>query len=383
MNKMPAPNTFVLNPHQPWWTVKPDVYNAGVFHHAENCLSALAAAGGRPVEMHYYSEPEGCHMLPGMTLTALTCAFKETFPEFWLVTASPKSRVFAHDFGVVSFSVDNFFIGTALADAELAAKVAQWVAEYTTRTEPKGRVYVVVTTQNGPEFKAIGIGGEPLERRNYTPQVLTGYDRAISDLNSDKPRGRIAIFSGAPGTGKTFLTRALLNDVVGGTCVIVPPAMVPQLTGPNFMPALLEFAANNQTEEKKGRLIFIIEDADECLAARMADNMTSVATLLNLGDGIVGRLLDVRIVATTNADHTDIDKAILRPGRLSVSVEVGQLEYCQAQEVYAALAPGRGYLRENGKGRYSLAEIYQEAAAAESGQEAVKSAGSRGMGFAP
>ena len=83
----------------------------------------------------------------------------------------------------------------------------------------------------------------------------------------------------------------------------------------------------------------ILEDADQCLVSRDKDNIASVQSLLNLGDGILGSLLDLRIVATTNAHELHLDEAISRPGRLSKMLEVGPLDVTTARGVFTRLLP--------------------------------------------
>lgn len=75
--------------------------------------------------------------------------------------------------------------------------------------------------------------------------------------------------------------------------------------------------------------------------ARQASNMASIATLLNLGDGILGSLLDLRIVVTTNAAKATLDEAMLRKGRLCRRIHVGPLDRERADAVYDRLAPTR------------------------------------------
>ena len=73
--------------------------------------------------------------------------------------------------------------------------------------------------------------------------------------------------------------------------------------------------------------------------SRDKDNINSVQSLLNLGDGILGSLLDLRIVATTNAHELHLDEAISRPGRLSKMLEVGPLDIHTARSVFSRLLP--------------------------------------------
>ena len=88
-----------------------------------------------------------------------------------------------------------------------------------------------------------------------------------------------------------------------------------------------------------GPIALVLEDADRCLVTRGENNINSIQSLLNLGDGILGSLLDLRIIATTNAKKLEMEAAILRPGRLSKRLEVGALDLDTARGVFRRLLP--------------------------------------------
>lgn len=253
-------------------------------------------------------------------------------------------------------------------------QVMGWFSSNTSKTIPKGRVHVMVSTATGPEFRSIGVGGQRLERGNYSRSVLEGYDRIVQDLQAELPAGRVAILDGKPGTGKTFLVRGLLDEISDVIFVVVPANLIQELAQPGMIPALVDL---HQSRGGKP-MVFIIEDADEVLAPRAGDNMSSVSAILNLGDGILGQLLDIRIVATTNAHRQDVDEAIKRPGRLSAMVHVGPLSAEEAAAIYTRLTgkppvipgdplslytstPRSAVDRPMFTGPTSLAEVYQVA----------------------
>lgn len=342
------------NPDKPWWDIaRPPGYDSH-FHHGWATIGLILQAfkGGPPVIAKFLSGSLKDDAKPQDLLKD----FVEKFPEFKLLEEQDEEWVYSADHGAVKFEFDGdakFTANLITRDASFRDRVKEWYSANTTKTMPKGRVHVLISTQKGPDFKSMGIGGEPLVRDNYTDEVLRGYDRIVKDLSSENPAGRVAILDGKPGTGKTFLVRGLLDEVKDVIMVIVPANLVVQLAQPGMIPALVELH-----KSRGGRpMVFIIEDADECLAPRMGDNMSSVSVILNLGDGILGKLLDIRIVATTNAHRQELDEAIMRPGRLSASVQVGPLPYEKAKAIFDRLAPGKA-LKE---GKYTLAEVYSKA----------------------
>lgn len=183
--------------------------------------------------------------------------------------------------------------------------------------EELGSVYTLAKKQGDYEVHRMGVAGIPLERGNYSPEVLDGYDFIVSELSTDSPAGRIAILSGSPGTGKTYLVRSLLQASKKTTFVLISPHLVKDLGDPEILPCLTSLK-----DDVSGPRMLVLEDADQCLAPREAGNMSTVQALLNLGDGILGSILDMRILATTNAKTGDFDPAVRRPGRLSRHVKV-------------------------------------------------------------
>jgi hypothetical protein len=289
-------------------------------------------------------------------------ALETTFPELDLVNAEvrPRDNVYEYHYATPMCGVRCSFDGDVkvscniyCSDAKLLTHLKDFFEKTTTKDIPKGRVHALVSTHDGLQFQSLGIGSLALERLNYEQEVLDGYDRICSELKSPTPGGRIAIIDGPPGGGKTFLVRGLLATVTDVVFAIIPANLVHSLAEPQIVPLLVGLRKNNGNKP----LVFIIEDADECLAPRMADNMSSVSAVLNLGDGILGQLLDVRIVATTNTHHQEIDSAIRRPGRLSAIVHVGFLSVAKANEIYLRLTGKEGSFDR----KATLAEVYRHA----------------------
>lgn len=216
----------------------------------------------------------------------------------------------------------------------------------------KGLVFTLVSTMGGYTINRLGLAGTPLERDNYMPGVMSLYDHVVEDLQTESPCGRLVILSGSPGTGKTYIVRSLLSAVPTAAFILVPPHLMSELSGPEVLPALTQ--AKN---EFNGPIVLIIEDADQCLVNRKEGDMSAISSMLNLGDGILGSILDIRILATTNAQTLEMDAATRRPGRLCRYIEVGQLDKDAASKRLSQLA-GRPV---QVSGEMSLAEVYRRA----------------------
>lgn len=235
----------------------------------------------------------------------------------------------------------------------------------------QGYIFAIMRYGSGLQLQRIGYAGTELEKFNYSEKIISDYEYVIKDLKSPLPSGRISIFDGPPGTGKTYLVRSILTSVPDALFVLVPPNMVSALGGPELLPMLLQ---HKESYRKPGPTIFILEDADQCLVPRGPDNIDSISAILNLGDGIFGSLFDIRIIATTNAKKAEMDSAIMRAGRLSKRVEVGKLTYAEACVIYDRLLPGyvmpkvldpeeegNSMKPRGGDNKYSLAEVYKAA----------------------
>lgn len=215
-----------------------------------------------------------------------------------------------------------------------------------------GRIYVLMHSKDGAKLKSIGFAAMELERDNYNPSVLEDFDAVVADLKSKEPSGRLALFDGNPGTGKTHLMKGLLAAVGEALFVMVPVSLVPELASPSMIGALLDI------RKDKGSLptVFLIEDADEALANRRdGGNVNAVSALLNLSDGIIGAMLDIRVVCSTNLKNEELDEAVKREGRLSRKVHVGPLEKPVAQNLFRKLS-GRPDAKVDEK--LTLAQVY-------------------------
>ncbi len=270
-------------------------------------------------------------------------------------------KIFIWDNSILEFSYyfsnHNLSIHTLSTDQLFINKVKELFENEFLPAIISGHIFSIVHKGNKLDLASVGNAGVPLQRLNYMPHILKDYDYVVKDLQSPHPSGRLSIFEGSPGTGKSFMMKALLTEVPDALFILIPPDMIPNLSGPELLPLFLR---QKEDEGYRGPIILILEDADRCLVSRQNDNIASIQALLNLGDGILGSMLDVRILATTNAKKLEMEPALLRPGRLSRRIEVGLLNIKAAQELFAHLVPNIPFptrLSNNAKD-ISLAETY-------------------------
>lgn len=213
-----------------------------------------------------------------------------------------------------------------------------------------GAVYLlVVDPHDGIKLRRSREVGVPLERGNYSQDTLATFDRAARELAAKKPDGRFLLIDGAPGTGKTFLARGLIHATRSSCAfVIISPKSANVLADPEMLPTLLDAATDRWPDQKT---VILIEDADGAILPRGSDNLDAISALLNFSDGIIGDAADVRIIATTNAKRVEVDKALLRPGRLLDHVTVPPLSAEDANAI------ARRLMSESGKGRPKSARL--------------------------
>jgi len=272
-------------------------------------------------------------------------------------------------FGINSFAVlknwqtsnNDFKIRMSLVsfDEEIYKTLKDFCKGRLLEEDKKSNLYLVTEDDGSLQLQTCGRPGVKLERENYDEKVLKNYDLVVEQLSKEDPFGRLAIFRGVPGTGKTYMIRSLINDVVLEDCkwVFVPPDLLSFSTT-----KLTKLFIDHANEHEK--LIIIIEDADDCLLTRdekFRSSTTNISKILNIADGMIGQLLDLRVIATTNGKDVEIDPALKRSGRLISMVDVEMISVKQAAKIYKRLT---GEDREfGGKNMQSiiLADVYAAA----------------------
>ena len=215
-------------------------------------------------------------------------------------------------------------------------------------------IFMIAESQDEVYIEEQGELYVPINRNLYSQKVLTQYDKCISDLKTNYPSGRISIFDGPPGSGKTFLIRALITEM-GKECVfvVVPPSLVAKIGEPSFATALMRQKRVSGSKP----IVLILEDADVLVSNRLRETMDAISSALNMGDGILGDMFNIRLVITTNQPVINIDPALMRPGRISSQVTVESLSKQEAIMAINSLIAEK--VEDLPNDSYTLAQLFE------------------------
>jgi len=163
----------------------------------------------------------------------------------------------------------------------------------------------------------------------------------------------LSILEGTPGTGKTSCIRLVISRLAKThRFYFIPSIFAASITDPDFV----TFWEGERRKHPNLQFVCIFEDAEASLMTRGVDNRRRVEAILNMTDGLLSDFLRIQVVCTINCKTSEIDPALMRPGRLIAHRAFGRLSASAARKIAERF--GRGI--EPGKGDYSLAEIFNE-----------------------
>ena len=194
-------------------------------------------------------------------------------------------------------------------DYKQAEKLLKFVKPLPEDTDKIVAYDLVVSTNTG--FSTT----ECTSSRNIDIDVKKNYN---DDLPYDKYKefcekdgSGLALMYGIAGSGKTSLIKKLIYDCSNTNFYIMDFSMLQNIVSGQFLSFLLGLK----------NAVIIMEDCEYILKRRDTNENPLINALLNITDGLVGDALNIRFLCTFNAALTDIDEALLRPGRLKVKYE--------------------------------------------------------------
>lgn len=249
-------------------------------------------------------------------------------------------------------SEDNYFYEIYYKNYEEDAKAVIdliWKNSFHTENiEIKKKINFITTTTGGFGLieKDIEVGEVNIEK-NYNDDFQE-VDEIIKDFISSKKNNNagLIILNGAPGTGKSYYIKSLINRY-NKQFIFVTQNIVNQMSSPEFISFLMSLKNS----------VLILEDCENVIMSRDNGNTSSaISNILNICDGILSDVLNIKIIVTFNTDLKNIDKALMRKGRLKYQYTFGKLNVEKTKALLKELH-GEEYNTNDVK-EMTLADIY-------------------------
>jgi hypothetical protein len=271
-----------------------------------------------------------------------SAAITEVVPSavlFTLRDGAGETAVLGFETGVASVRLSQSSGSATIAartGADADALVARLVAVFDDGTPPGGVVPVT--------FWTAGRNSPSSARREISAlawsEVIGNYGRATADALSAlmgahaTTLGRLVLWHGAPGSGKTTALRALSRAWVNwcDTHFITDPE---RFLGSDTGYLLEVLTARTPAERRRPPTwkLIVLEDAGEFLSAGAREpTAQALARLLNVTDGMLGQGTEVVLLITTNEPLRTLHPAVVRPGRCWATIEFSPLSADEANE---------------------------------------------------
>lgn len=188
---------------------------------------------------------------------------------------------------------------------EEALQIIQQLKKFINRDKTKHEFCLISSSSHGLHTYEIDLKKPKLDlKKHYNDDIEAMHITTLKSLRQ-KDKSGLILLHGVPGTGKSTYIRYLIHQLKKKV-IFMPPNFAKSLEAPEVTRLLIENA----------NTVFVIEDAEDLLVSRDQFKNSSISMLLNLTDGLLGESLGIQIIATFNTHISNIDKALLRKGRL-------------------------------------------------------------------
>jgi SpoVK/Ycf46/Vps4 family AAA+-type ATPase len=184
------------------------------------------------------------------------------------------------------------------------------------------------------EIKFNDIIDEESVKANYNDDLP--YDKLKEILSNDGKA--LLMFYGEAGTGKTTLIKHFINKIYKNF-IFFDANLIMSISNIGLINFLME-----NTDS-----VIIFEDCEKIIKSREASDNPFISTLLNLTDGIIADAFRCKFICTFNTSINEVDKALLRKGRLTLQYEFKKLSLDKTKA-----------LKPDATSPMTLADIYNE-----------------------
>jgi hypothetical protein len=167
--------------------------------------------------------------------------------------------------------------------------------------------------------------------KHYNDDLAPLHKKILKQLRSKNKNGLI-LFHGIPGTGKSTYIRYLIHCQCKRV-IFMPTGIARNLESPELISLLIE----------NPNSVLVIEDAEDLLTSRETNLNSGISMLLNLTDGLLGESLGIQVICTFNTKIENIDKALLRKGRLIAMYDFKPLTPQKANNLLNELKNDKNY----------------------------------------
>lgn len=243
-------------------------------------------------------------------------------------------------------------------DREFEEKLKEYIYKCTLKEIEEGEkpvIYMIEVNNDGFHLQEHSVHDD-FEIKNLDIHYGFGFEKFHDDLmNRFKHETKgLVLFHGEPGTGKTYYIRHLLRKMSANNKIVIymPPNLVDHLVEPGFMTFLSGAIAEHSSDGNF--CVLLIEDAEPLLTQRDSGaRIQGITNLLNMTDGLLNDMLNLQIVCTFNVHLKQLDKALLRPGRLIARKEFKAMNALDANRLANQLG-----IKHHFNSPATLSEVY-------------------------